>query len=113
MGSTKWQALEVVYSARARRQLNEIWDWNFAQYGEAHADGYIEFLQTGVDALAKHPNRGKPVESRPGVRYYVIRRKSKGHAHIAIYSADEKFLNVSHIFHSAQNWRHEIESDLP
>jgi plasmid stabilization system protein ParE len=111
MGSKKREALKVVYSARAIRQLNEIWNWNFERYGEAHADGYIEFLQTCIDALAKYPTRGKLIESRPGVRYYVMSRKAKGHAHIAIYSAAEKSLNVSHIFHSAQNWQRKIESD--
>jgi plasmid stabilization system protein ParE len=56
MGSAKQPALKVVYAVAARRQLDEIWNWNESQYGADHANKYLEFLEQHIEALStQHP----------------------------------------------------------
>ena len=39
----------VDYIPEALIDLNGIWDWNAQEYGNAHADAYIEFLRRETD----------------------------------------------------------------
>jgi len=106
------EKLTVVYAASALNQLDEIWDWNRRHYGVGHANQYLEFLRRHIDALDGEHRRGKQVASRPELRYIVIRRKSRGHGHIAVYQVDGKQVNVLHVFHSAQDWQAKLADEL-
>jgi len=108
MDTVKRPTLTVVYAAKALKELDEIWDWNRRHYSSDHADQYIEFLQRHIDALCTDHRHGKQVGSRPDLSYILIRRKSKGHGHLAVYSADETQVNVLHVFHSAQDWQNKL-----
>jgi len=55
--------------------------------------------------LASNYAKGKPVGTRPDLRYIIIRRRAKGHGHVAVYNFDEKEVRVLHIFHTAQDWQ--------
>src|SRR5579863_7129120 len=111
MGSEKPPALTVVYAAKALKELDEIWDWNNKHYSSDHADEYIEFLERYIDALSTDHRRGKQVSVRPALTYILIRRKSKGHGHIAVYSVDEARVNVLHVFHTAQDWQAKLKEE--
>jgi len=108
MDTEKRPTLTVVYAAKALKELDEIWDWNDKHYGSDHADQYIEFLERHINALGTDRRRGKQLGFRPELSYILIRRKSKGHGHIAVYSVDEKQVNVFHVFHSAQDWQNKL-----
>ena len=105
MGAEKRGTLKVVYSTQALRQLDEIADWNEQQYGSEHAAQYIEFLERHIDALANKYELGLKLGSRPDLRYIQIRRRSKGHGHVAVYKINGDRVDVLHVFHTAQNWR--------
>ena len=105
--------MTVVYAAKALKELDEIWDWNQQHYGSEHADQYIEFLERHIDALSTDHPRGKQVGSRPELSYILIRRKSGGHGHIAVYGVDETQVNVLHVFHSAQDWQTKLIEEKP
>jgi len=106
------ERLTVVYARSALKQLDEIWDWNRQRYGAGHADQYLEFLRRHIDALDSEHRRGKQVSSRPELSYILIRRKSRGHGHIAVYQVDVGQVNVLHVFHSAQNWQARLADEL-
>jgi plasmid stabilization system protein ParE len=113
MDPAKSPALSVVYSAGGAKELDGIWDWNDRRYTADHADQYIEFLERHIDALSIDHRQGKPVGSRPDLSYILIRRKAKGHGHIAVYSVDEKQIKILHVFHSAQDWQTKLIDEGP
>jgi plasmid stabilization system protein ParE len=112
MDTEKRPTLTVVYAATALKELDEIWDWNDEHYSSDHADKYIEFLERHIDALSTDHRQGKQVGSRPELSYILIRRKSKGHGHIAVYSVDKTQVNVFHVFHSAQDWQNKLPEEM-
>ena len=95
----------VVYAHKAIAELEAIWQWNLEHYSPDHADRYIEYLRENIDALSDGYDRGKRVGFRPDLRYILIRRKSRGHGHVAVYAVNESQVRVLHVFHSAQDWR--------
>ena len=101
--------LFVAYSPVALQELDAIWDWNETTYGREHAARYVEFLERHIDALAENYVRGRTVESRPEFRYLLMRRKSKGHGHVAVYRISGQQINVLHVFHTAQDWQQDLQ----
>ena len=100
--------LPVVYSDNALRELNEIANWNEDTYGRDHAKRYIAFLEKNINELGKNHPKGKILETRTDIRYILIRRKSKGHGHVAVYNVDNQTVGVLHIFHTAQDWQAKV-----
>jgi plasmid stabilization system protein ParE len=100
--------LKLIRSATAIDELDAIWRWNAEQYGVPHADKYLRFLADQIAALANNFDRGKRVSTRPDLRYLLIRRRSSGHGHIAVYSHDATEVLILHVFHSAQDWQKKI-----
>jgi plasmid stabilization system protein ParE len=113
MSVTQGQALPVVYAPVALQELDVIWDWNEKNYSRSHAARYVDFLEHHIDALSENHQRGKVVESRPEYRYIIIRRKAKGHGHVAVYRFDDKGVNVLHVFHTAQDWQAILSEETP
>ena len=73
----------------------------------------MDFLERHIDALSEDYPRGKVVETRPEFRYIVIRRKAKGHYHLAVYRCDDKTIDVLHVFHTAQDWQRVLADETP
>jgi len=96
--------LKVNRAPQAIDDLDHIWRWNASRYTVVHADKYLSYLKDNIDALATNHAKGRPVPARPELRYLMIRRKSRGHGHVVVYSADASAVNVVHVFHSAQDW---------
>jgi plasmid stabilization system protein ParE len=63
------RALTVIRSRTAIEDLDGIWRWNAEHYSPSHADAYLRFLQDRIDALADHFDAGKPVPTRPDLRW--------------------------------------------
>lgn len=91
------------------RELDEIADWKEKTYTSEHAERYVTFIQPRISSLARGWAKGKIVGVRPDLRYIQIQRRAKGHGHVAVYSVDETIVNVLHIFHTAQNWRSDLD----
>jgi plasmid stabilization system protein ParE len=41
----------------------------------------------------------------------MMRRKTGGNAHVAVYSVDEQAVNLLHVFHSAQDWESRLAEE--
>jgi plasmid stabilization system protein ParE len=97
--------LTVSLSSAALLALDEIWNWNAGHYGVEHADRYITFLLAETNKLATAYFTGKIVPGLPRLSYIVIRRRRKGHGHLAVYELIGDVIQVLHFFHSAQDWQ--------
>ena len=113
MSAKRGQSLPVVYAPAALADLDRIWDWNEQTYNRSHAARYVDFLERHIDALSELHPRGKVVETRPEFRYIIIRRKGKGHGHVAVYWFDENRVSVLHVFHTAQDWQTLLADETP
>lgn len=51
---------DVNLSTAALEALREIWRWNADHYGPDHADGYVEYLNSALGALARPEIAGRP-----------------------------------------------------
>jgi plasmid stabilization system protein ParE len=97
--------LRVIRAPAAIDELHDIWQWNAGHYGASHADDYLRYLTESIADLATHYDRGKLVPGRPDLRYVIIRRRAKGHGHVAVYNYDDEEVHVLHVFHTAQDWQ--------
>lgn len=104
----KRHRLNLSYSDAALKSLDQIWDWNAANYGPAHADQYVGFLRSAVDRLATEYAVGRPVPNRPALKYISIRRRRKGHGHVAVYRVTADAVHVLDFFHTAQDWPKQV-----
>jgi plasmid stabilization system protein ParE len=104
---------QVALSAAAIESLREIWQWNAEHYGLRHADAYLDDLQAAVDSLAKPKVVGRPVDGRPKLRYLLIRRRSGGHGHLAVFQVVGNRVTVLRLFHTAQDWQSSLSADTP
>lgn len=111
MASKGQPALTVIYSATALGDLDEIWDWNAKTHGPGHAAQYIEFLEQHINALSRDYGTGQVVSARPDLRYLIIRRKNRGHGHVAVYRFDDHTVSILHVFHTAQDWRNKVSGE--
>jgi plasmid stabilization system protein ParE len=109
--ASKKSPLTVIRSPTAIDELDEIWQWNAERHGVPHADGYLRYLKENIDALARDYAKGKAVGGRPDLRYILIRRRAKGHGHVAVYQFDDLGVQVLHIFHTAQDWQTKLADE--
>ena len=97
--------MTVVNTASATDDLDEIWRWNARHRSPAQANEYLAFLRSEIDELASKHASGQPVPNRPGCFYNTIRRKTRGHGHVAVYRTAGTTVIVMRVFHTAQNWQ--------
>jgi plasmid stabilization system protein ParE len=101
--------LEVQISTRASRQLSEIWLWNAKRYNPNHADRYDSFLLASIEKIARSSETWQRVGK---YRYFVARKgRTKGHGHLFVFEVLQEKIAVLFIFHSAQDWRANLEAE--
>src|SRR5215212_7806555 len=93
--------LAVTISEDALRTLDSIWVWNAEHYSLDHAERYVAFLLSETEKLAVEYLSGRAVPTRPNLRYTVIRRRRKGHGHLAVYEVMGDLVHVLDYFHTA------------
>lgn len=96
--------LAIHFGPAALRHLDEIWHWNVANHGADHADAYVGFLLVRIAELVIDPQAVKEVPGRPDLRYVAVRKRRRGHGHIAVYAREGSTLEVLYLFHTAQDW---------
>jgi toxin ParE1/3/4 len=58
-----------VVSARARADLEEIWDYTAERWGMDQAEIYVRLLQDAIETVADDPRKGRPCDDiRAGYR---------------------------------------------
>jgi plasmid stabilization system protein ParE len=105
--------LTVIRSPTAIDELDDVWRWNAGRYGVPHADAYLRYLKESIAGLASSYARGKRVSTRPDLRYVVIRRRTSGHGHVAVYNFDDRDVHILHVFHTAQDWQTKLIEEKP
>jgi plasmid stabilization system protein ParE len=65
----------------------------------------VNSLKRDIYDLAHRHGQGHVASVRPDLRYIIIRRKAKGHGHVAVYRTDDKDVSVLHVFHTSQDWQ--------
>jgi len=110
-------ALAIVYSAKAKRELDGIWDYNADFYNSAqHANEFVDFLRSEISSLAVDPERGKVIENNPKFRYLLMKWSTDGYGHIAVYRITKDTIRISRVFHTSQDlqnkMRHAARNEL-
>jgi len=74
------------------------------------ANSYLEFLQSCIENLGTDYEKGRGVTNSPELRHIVIKKRSKGDGHIAVYEIDlaNARIKVHFIFHTKQDWESRI-----
>lgn len=90
----------VVYSARARRQLSDLYAWIADQSGfPGRAEGYVSSILDFCDGLATFPTRGVARDDlRPGLRMIGFRRRA-----VIAFAVHEKTVEVLGVFYGGQD----------
>ena len=61
------------FTPRARRDLDEIWEYSFEQFGLEKADAYLRGIQRAAATVTEDPRRGLGCdEIRPGYRRFAV-----------------------------------------
>lgn len=97
--------LRVVYSAEARLELNGIFEFNLETRGEQWAIRYVSFLEKSIANLEVDYLSGIPILDQDDLRYLIMKRRTRGGGHLAVYQVAEAEVRILHIFHTKQDWR--------
>jgi len=92
--------------------LDEIWEWNAGRYGTDHAHRYVGFLFSKLRELSTDYFLGKAVPTVPRLSYVIIRRRRKGHGHLAVYELIGESIHVLNVYHTAQDWQAKLAEEL-
>jgi len=54
-----------------------------------------------IEQLTEYPERGKTTDGYPNLRYIVMKRRSRGHGHVAYYEILLDSIRIVRILHTA------------
>src|SRR6266567_3109378 len=104
--------LTVSLSPAALRSLDDIWEHNARQYDAEHADKYVAFLLAETNKLATKYFLGKAIPTLPRLSYIIIRRRRKGHGHLAVYELIDDVIQVLQYYHTSEDWQMKLANEL-
>jgi toxin ParE1/3/4 len=88
--------LKVVFSPQALQDLDEIWEYSFANWGLEKAESYTNEIRTAVTRLTQFPGRGRLCDFiRNGYR-----RLDHG-SHTIFYICADASVDVMRILHQS------------
>ena len=87
-------SLKVRFSAKAQKELIDIYSYSIAEWGESRADLYIDQIRVVVELIASMPKIGRPYR---GLR--LSGRKHNVGSHVIIYKAGRIALSILRIVH--------------
>jgi toxin ParE1/3/4 len=85
---------------RARRDLDEIYEYGFTTFGEYQADAYHSGLERMFGLLADFPRMAPKVEG-----FNPLTRRFRFQSHFIYYREQPSFVSVLAIVHHARDWR--------
>jgi hypothetical protein len=71
----------------------------------------LSFLLSEARKLSTDYFFGKAVPARPRLSYVIIRRRRKGHAHLAVYELIDNVINVLNFYHTARDWQAKLAEE--
>lgn len=105
--------LTVQLSTSALAKLDKIGDWNARAYSPDHAHRYVTFLKSETAKLSTLYFVGAPVPTRPNFSYITIRKRRRGHGHLAVYQVVNDVVYVLTYYHTAQDWQTKLAEEMP
>lgn len=85
----------VLFTPRARRDIDDIWDYSVARWGDEQAERYVRAIQLAIEAIAADPRRALPCDDiRPGYR------KHRSASHVVFVRLAEDDLIVVRVLHA-------------
>jgi toxin ParE1/3/4 len=92
-----------VLSPRARADLEEIWNYSAAHWGDAQAEAYVRQIQAAIEKVAADPRRGRACDDiRDG--YY----KASVGSHVLFYRRIENGVDVVRILHQKMDFNRHL-----
>jgi toxin ParE1/3/4 len=83
-----------VLSPRALADLDEIWDYSAAHWGDDQAEACARQIQAAIELVAKAPSRGRPCDDiRPGYSKFTVG------SHVLFYRLTDEGIDVVRILH--------------
>jgi len=90
----------------ARRDLDEIWDYTAATWGEARAERYLSDIAAGFDRIAAAPARGRDRSVfLDGLRSITVKR------HEVFWVVRPEAPVVLRVVHQRRNWAALVYAD--
>ena len=85
----------IVFSPRAKRDLEEIYAYTRNSWSKAQADSYLDKIEACIHQLAENPNLGRP---RPEIRanYRSLTKES----HTVFYKISTRDIHILGIVHN-------------
>jgi toxin ParE1/3/4 len=91
--------LKVVFSPQALQDLDEIWEYSFANWGLEKAESYTNEIRMAVTRLTQFPERGRLCDFiRNGYR-----RLDQG-SHTIFYMSNDVNVDVKRILHQSADF---------
>jgi toxin ParE1/3/4 len=88
---------------RARRDIEDIWDYSAATWSVAKAEVYIRQIQRSLETLAADPRLGRTCdEVRAGYRKYPVG------SHVVFYRVVEGEIDVVRILHQRMDFEQHL-----
>lgn len=88
-----------VLSPRAQADLDEIWDYSAANWGDDQAEAYTRQIQAAVELIAADPRRGRACDDiRPGYSRFTVG------SHVLFYRRAESGIDVVRILHQRMDF---------
>lgn len=100
--------LTLVVTPNAQRDLRGLWRYTADNHGQAKADAYIDLLDQETVKLETDYFRGRSAAKGSDVRHITV-RKGQGHGHVVVYRIVCETVEVLRYFHTAQDWKGNIE----
>ena len=98
--------LTLRLSPKARRDIDNIWDYTVERWSEGQAVEYLRSLDSAFEILVEFPRVGRLLNKvEPEVRMYVHR------SHVVIYRVRPGVLDVVRVPHSRSNWIQFLSDD--
>lgn len=95
--------MQFVVSPRAQEDIDEIWNYTAAQWGERQAEIYLRLIKTAVDAIAADSKVGRSCDDvRRGYRRYPVG------SHVLFYRVTATAVVVVRILHRRMDFERHL-----
>jgi toxin ParE1/3/4 len=92
------------FTPKARRDIEEIWDYSFERFGFEKAEAYLRELQRAAQTVAEDPRRGLACDNiRSGYRKFSVG------SHVLFFRASQSRIVIVRVLHQ----RMDFERHLP
>ena len=90
--------LLVHRQTKARRDLKDIWQYSYRNWGEKRADLYLDDIEDGFQRLAENPKLGVSINHiRKGYRQLSV------NSHVIIYRATSQHISIVRVLGETMN----------